>query len=588
VGEPRLGGGGGCVGRLEEALRSRLGDSLRGVEALAPGKAVFYVDREALPKAVSYVLSELGGRLATVVGSDERSLHGHYVVYYPIAMDFTDEFRVDGGSKCWAVIASLIPPEDPSFPSVTPESPAANWGEREVRDLLGLKPVGHPDPRRLVLPDDWPDGLYPLREDMDYSYRPPPKACPTYTFQPSRRVVEGSSIVELPVGPIHPASDEPGQFRLYVDGEEVVDFDYRLFHVHRGVEKLGVSRMTYNQIPFLAERICGICGYSHSCCYCQAVEEAFGIEVPERAEFIRSVMLEIERIHSHLLIVGLGLHLAAFDWGFMQLFRVRERIMDLAEVLTGNRKTYGMNVVGGVRRDFTKDRIAKAFKVLKEFRRDYLEVLNIILSNRSVLDRLESIGILEPGVARDLGVLGPTARGSGLAIDVRADHPYAAYKHLPLEVIVEDGCDVLARHAVRLKEALHSVELIEHALDSMPGGPVLAERVEPVPHVRGLSSIEAPRGETFHFILSGRYSRLIRWKVRAPTYNNWAAMPHMCRGYTVADIPLILTSIDPCYSCTERALVVDVRSGARRLLSWRELTALSRRASKAGRASGVV
>ncbi len=578
---------GDCVDRVAEALRSRLGEAFRGVERVGPGKAVIYVSREALPKAISYVLGVLGGRLATVVGSDERSLCGHYVVYYPIALDFTEEFVVESVGKCWAVIASLIPPEDPRFPSVTPESPAANWGEREVRDLLGLEPVGHPDPRRLVLPDDWPDGVYPLREDMDYTYRPPPRGRPTYEFQPSRRVVEGSSVVELPVGPIHPASDEPGQFRLYVDGEEVVDFDYRLFHVHRGVEKLGVSRMTYNQIPFLAERICGICGYSHSCCYCQAVEEAFGVEVPERAEYIRSVMLEIERIHSHLLIVGLGLHLAAFDWGFMQLFRVRERIMDLAEVLTGNRKTYGMNIVGGVRRDFTRDRIEKAVKVLKEFRREYLEVLNIILSNRSVLDRLDSIGVLEPGVARDLGVLGPTARGSGLRIDVRVDHPYAAYRSLPLEVVVESGCDVLARHAVRLKEVLVSLDIVEHALDSIPKGPILAERVEPAPHVRGLSSIEAPRGETFHFILSGKYSRLIRWKVRAPTYNNWSAMPHMCRGYTVADVPLILTSIDPCYSCTERALVIDVRSGVKHLISWSELTHLSRKASKCRYPTGV-
>ncbi len=511
---------------------------------------------------------ELGGRLATVVGSDERSLRGQYVVYYPLAMDFTGE--VGDGSKCWVVIASLIPPEDPRYPSVTNDVPAANWAEREARDLLGLEPQGHPDPRRLVLPDDWPDNVYPLREDMDYRYSPKGELR-SYEFQPSIRVSRGAELIELPVGPIHPASDEPGQFRVYVDGEEVVDFDYRLFHIHRGIEKLGVSRMTYNQVPFLAERICGICGYAHSCCYCQAVEDAFKVEVPERAEYIRSVMLEIERVHSHMLIVGLGLHLAAFDWGFMQLFKARERVMDLAEVLTGNRKTYGMNVVGGVRRDFTADRVRKALEIIRRVRREYREVLDVILSNRSVVDRLSSIGILERDVARALGVLGPTARGSGLKIDVRRDHPYAAYRELPLEVKVRSEGDVLSRHLVRLEEVFNSLDMIEHALDRLPGGPVMAEKVEPVPHVRNLSSVEAPRGETFHFIVTGKYSMLIRWKVRAPTYNNWSAMPHMCRGYTLADIPLILTSIDPCYSCTERALIINVRNGSVKRVSWSEL-----------------
>ncbi len=557
------------VARVEEEF----GESVEKIEKLGEGKVIVYVSRESLPKVVSYVFWELGGRLATVVGSDERRLHSHFVVYYPLAMDFID----DGYSgKCWIIVASVIPGDDPRFPSVTKDIPAANWAEREIRDLLGLEPVGHPDPRRLVLPDDWPDGVYPLREEMDYTYSPPSKERP-YTFQPSERIVKGTEVIELPIGPIHPASDEPGQFRVYVDGEEVVDFDYRLFHIHRGIEKLGVSRMTYNQVPFLAERICGICGYSHSCCYCQAVEEAFKVDVPERAEYIRSVMLEIERVHSHMLIVGLGLHLAAFDWGFMQLFKARERIMDLAEILTGNRKTYGMNVVGGVRRDFIKDRIGKAMDIVRDVRKRYREIVDIILSNRSVINRFSSIGILESNVARSLGVLGPTARASGLRIDVRKDHPYAAYRNLPLEVKVRDEGDVLSRHLVRLEEVFNSLDMIEHALDRLPGGPILAEKVEPIPHVRSFSSIEAPRGENFHFIVTGMHSMLIRWKVRAPTYNNWSAMPHMCRGYTLADIPLILTSIDPCYSCTERVMVVNVKKRTRRMMRWDELIHKSRK-----------
>jgi len=545
--------------------------TVKEVNIVEPTKAYVEVSRERIADAVEAAYWALGGYLSTMAGVDMRPIEGGFRVYYVISVEEGIE-----GEKLWLIIWCRVPWHDPRYPSATPRVPAANWYEREARDLLGLEPVGHPDPRRLVLPDDWPDGIYPLRNDFEFFERPP-RAPRRYEFRPE--VVEGEGVVQVSVGPIHPAADEPGHFRLFVDGERIVDVDYRLFFVHRGIEKLGSSRLTYNQVPFIAERICGICGYAHACCYCQAVEEALHVDVPERAEYIRTILLEVERLHSHLLNLGLACHLAAFDWGFMELFRIRELAMKMAEILTGSRKTYGMNVVGGVRRDIPKDRAKKVLELVKQLRAEYTKVLDIVSSNRLLLGRCENVGVLPRDVARALSVVGPTARGSGLPRDTRYDHPYAAYKYIGVKPITESGGDIWSRLLVRAKEVLQSMEIIEQALDAMPTGPIMAEEVEPIDMAHGVSAVEAPRGEDVHFVITRRDSRVFRWRVRASTYNNWPAIPHMSRGYTVADFPLIVASIDPCYSCTERVVIIDVKRGSRVETSYEYLKHLCRKES---------
>ncbi len=211
------------------------------------------------------------------------------------------------------MIRALIPPHQPEFPAVSPRVPAAAWYEREVRDMFGIQPVGMQDKRRLVLPDDWPADLHPcarMRWIIASDPRRPPKRRRT-----SSCTVEGDGLVEMPLGPLHMTSDEPGHFRLYMDGEHIVDADYRLFYVHRGMEKLAESRMNYDQVTFLTDRICGICGYAHSVAYSNSVERALGIEVPERAQYIRTILLEVERLHSHLLEPGTGLPLRRLRYG---------------------------------------------------------------------------------------------------------------------------------------------------------------------------------------------------------------------------------------------------------------------------------
>lgn len=328
--------GAAYVARLREQFPTAILDE----EWQTPDQLTITIKLNSLPDVVEHLYYQQGGWLSVLFGNDERSLNGYFAIYYVLSMEGREQYGIDTGKKygdkCWVIVKALISPERPEFPSVTPRVPAAVWGEREVRDMYGLQPVGLPDERRLVLPDDWPDDLYPLRKDtMDYRQRPTPTSN-TETYQFENEADSSSRVV--PIGPMHITSDEPGHFRLFVDGEDIIDADYRLFYVHRGMEKLAETRMGYNDVTFLSDRICGICGFTHSVAYTSSIENALGIIVPPRAQMIRTILLEVERLHSHLLNIGLSCHFVGFDTGFMQFFRVREKAMTIAEMLTGARK----------------------------------------------------------------------------------------------------------------------------------------------------------------------------------------------------------------------------------------------------------
>ncbi|MDP5240896.1 hydrogenase large subunit [Uliginosibacterium sp. 31-16] len=518
------------------------------------------VKPDALPEVVSWLYYDQGGWLSVLFGNDERTLNGSFAVYYVLSME--------KDVKCWVTVRTLVDPVTQEYPSVTPKVPAAVWGEREVRDMYGLRPVGLPDERRLVLPDDWPEDLYPLRKDtMGYNQRPAPTTdTETYQF-----VNDGGESRVVPLGPLHITSDEPGHFRLFVDGEDIVDADYRMFYVHRGMEKLAETRMGYDEVTFLADRVCGICGFTHSVAYASSVENALGIVVPPRAQAIRSIFLEVERLHSHLLNIGLASHFVGFDTGFMQFFRVREKAMTMAELLTGARKTYGMNVIGGVRRDILKDERAKTLKLCAELRAEVTPLVEMLMETPNLKQRTQGVGRLDPKVARDFSPVGPAIRGSGFARDIRVDHPYAAYADMPFGLHVLDGCDVLSRVLVRVKEFYDSLAIIEHALHNMPEGPLLIEGFAYTPHKFALGYAEAPRGEDIHWSMLGDNQKLFRWRCRAPTYANWPPLRYMLRGNTVSDAPLIVASIDPCYSCTDRVTLIDVKKQKATTVPYQEI-----------------
>lgn len=519
------------------------------------------VKPDSLPDIVALLYYGHGGWLSVVVGNDERPLNGAFAVYYVLSME--------GADKCHVVVRVAVPADTLEYPSVTPRVPAAVWGEREVRDMFGLRPVGLPDERRLVLPDDWPDNLYPLRKDsMDYRLRPPPTTeTETYPFVNDSPV----ETTVVPLGPLHITSDEPGHFRLFVDGEDIIDADYRMFYVHRGMEKVAETRMGYNEVTFLADRVCGICGYAHSVAYASSVENALGIVVPERAQAIRAILLECERMHSHLLNLGLVCHFIGFDTGFMQFFRVREKAMMMAELLTGGRKTYAINLIGGVRRDILGDQQSKTRALIAELRDDITRLVEVLLSTANVSGRVTGVGRLDPQVARDFSPVGPVVRGSGFRRDTRADHAFAGYRMIDVPVHVQEGCDVLARTLVRVSEVFDSLGFIEQLLDKAPGGPVLTENFTYQPHKFALGFTEAPRGEDIHWTMTGDNQKLYRWRCRASTYNNWPVLRYMLRGNTISDAPLIVGSIDPCYSCTDRVTVVDVRKQRATTVDYKEL-----------------
>ncbi len=393
----------------------------------------------------------------------------------------------------------------------------------------------------------------------------------------------------IPIGPIHPAVHEAIRLDVSVEGEEIVDVDVVVGQVHRGIEWIGMNRNNPVQSIYLAERVCGICSTSHPFAFVQAVERATGIEVPERAEYIRVIIAEMERIHSHLLWAGVAAHEIGFDSVFYLAWRVREEVMDLMEYITGNRNSKAMFQIGGVRRDITEEQSPRIRKSLEYYKSVFNQLKTVFLEDITVRMRTRNVGILKTEDALRLTAAGPTARASGVPKDVRQDEAYGAYADLDIKAISPDVLtgtvvgDVYDRIVVRLLEVKQSVEIIERCLSQMPPGDILTE-----PKIakllatlkkaegEGVGRHEAPRGEVVHYVrLQAGQETLTNWKIRAPTYANLVSIPTILIGGQIADVPIAFASIDPCISCTNRAIVVDTRTKRKSVLTDKELHDLS-------------
>ncbi len=314
------------------------------------------------------------------------------------------------------------------------------------------------------------------------------------------------------------------------------------------------------------------------------MEYAAGLKISRRAEFIRTIMLEIERIHSHLLWLGIAGHLIGFDTVFMQAWRVREAMMWYGEKLTGNRKTYGMIVAGGVRRDITPELGDELLGILKTIEKELITIHKAIVGDGSIHRRTKGVGCITKQETELWSLVGPVARARGVDIDVRRDHPYAAYDEIQFDVPVVDSCDVWGTVVVRILETFESIKIIRQALDKMPGGPILTEFSEEITPLRhAISAVEAPRGEAVHYLITGEENRPERWRVRAPTYPNLQGVPAMLLNDQFADLPIIIGSIDPCFSCTDRVVKVDIRTGEKSHLTKMDLEKISRATKFAGR-----
>ena len=376
---------------------------------------------------------------------------------------------------------------------------------------------------------------------------------------------------KIPLGPQHPALKEPESFSIALKGEKILGVDIRLGYNHRGIEKACEER-TFLQDIYLLERICGICSHSHSTAFVQAVEELAGLIVPKRALYIRTLVAELERIHSHFLWLGVAGHEIGFDTLLMYTWRDREIVMDILAQLTGNRVNYGLNTIGGVRRDMTRQHgvdILAAMDTLEERTKYYIKIAT---EETTVIKRLSGVGVISKEDAMRLGAVGPTARASGVDRDIRRDDPYAAYQEIDFKVITDNHCDVYGRTVVRLKELLEAYHIIRQVVKNMPDGPLTVRAPRKIPAGEVLSRYEAPRGEDIHYVKSNGGEKPERVKVRAPTLANIQTVRHMLRDRFLADMPIVVAAIDPCFSCTDRAIgITRSRKEDKEIMDWESL-----------------
>jgi len=518
---------------LQESFSGRF----TAVQIPRANEAYFHGPMEVVAGFCAQLYRKWDGRLVSLFADDARATEGVFHLYYVIALDAAHGFFI---------LRVPVPANKPEFPSLTDAIHAVNWQEREVQDLFGLKLLGHPNPRRCALHDDWPE-VYPLRKDFELRTVLPP-------FQGERhkmRTVEGEGVFQVPVGPVHAGIIEPGHFLFSVAGEPVLYLQLRMFYTHKGTEKLFESLPVTHGVR-LAESISGDSAFAHATAFCHAIERAAGVEAPPRARALRTICLELERLYNHLGDVGAICTDVAFTTANMHMMRCKERVLRLNEQLTGNRFLRGMACLGGVRFDFDAAQRTALGQLLDELAPECESLFELIRESSGLRDRLETTGILKPEVARDLGVVGLAGRASGVDRDLRRDFPHDFYDQVSFTVSVQTEGDVQRRLVVRREEVFQSFAIIRQTLEKMPDGP-LQTKVGELPADRiALGYAEGWRGEIFHWIRTAPGGRLARCKVKDPSLQNWPALTEAILGNIVPDFPVVNKSFNLSYSGTDR------------------------------------
>ena len=376
--------------------------------------------------------------------------------------------------------------------------------------------------------------------------------------------------IVVPIGPHHPALKEPVNFKVIADGELIVRLELDISYNHRGIEKAAESRDFIKVVPLL-ERVCGICSHSHTTTFVKGIEEAMKLTIPKRTQYLRTVVAELERMHSHLLWLGVAAHEIGFNTLFMWTWRDREAVQDSLEELTGNRVNYGINEVGGVRRDISDREAVRVLDRLPLLEDRIAKYREMVAHEPTTLARFRGVGRLTRTEALSYGTVGPTARASGVEYDIRRDDPYLAYEEMPWEVVTDTHGDVFGRTLVRIGELLESLKIVRYGLENMPGGPVTVPAPRGGPRAEILSRYEAPRGELAHFMRTNNTDKVERLDIRTPTLANWTSVAVSLVGQNLADIPVVVAAIDPCLSCTSRVTIVDREERETKTLTWEEL-----------------
>ncbi len=490
-----------------------------------------------VPPVAAALRADHSARLLSVFAEDRTAAEDVFHIYYVFERP---------GEPCYLILRGRIPASDPRFPSLAPELPAVNWQEREIQDWFGIEAEGHPNPRRVALHDHWPD-VHPLLKTFPLDAVLPPFEGEAHIYRPTL----GEGVFQVPVGPVHAGIIEPGHFNFAVAGEPILYLQLRMFYTHKGTEKLFES-VPLAKAVFLAESVSGDSACSHATAFCQAVEKAADTAVPFRAEVMRTVLLELERIYNHIADIGA----IAMDVGFAianyHAGRIREKILRINERLTGNRLLRGMVCIGGVRRNWQAGHMGALDETLAQVDAEFRELVTLVKSSDSTLDRLQRTGILTPEKAAALGIVGPGGRASGVNVDVRRDHPYAAYPHVSWRVPVYEDGDVLHRLQVRIEEIPESLSIIKAASANLPDGPYRTEVGTIEPGRFALSAVEGWRGEIMWWVRTGPGNRIERCKIKDPSLNNWPALVEAVQGNIIADFPVINKSFNLSYSGTDR------------------------------------
>ncbi len=484
----------------------------------------------------------MGGRLMSLFASDERSATGRFVVHHVWSLP---EHRT------FLHIASPIDPATPSYPSIAAKYPAANWFEREVMDFFGLVAEGHPNPARVALHDDWPDGVWPLRKDF-----PDDRVVPRVpgAFHPFRPVT-GEGVFQVPVGPVHAGIIEPGHFRFGVAGEPILYLQLRLFYVHKGTEKR-FERLPWRHGLFLAESVSGDTSVGHALAYAHAIERLAGIDVPPRARALRVVLLELERMYNHTADIGGVATDVAFTVAASRAQALRERLLRLQDELFRTRLMRGAVALGGLKHDVLPQGLDALRKHLDGFEKEFDDLFTSLIDSGTFTDRVDGTGILSPQAARDLGIVGTAARASGLDMDLRRDHPHDAYEQVRFEVPVEEGGDVRARLMVRAREVEQSLSILRQVIDAIPprfeAAPA-AELPQQLPaRASALGWVEGWRGPCTHWVATDERGDIARVKVTDASSLNWPAIIQAAPGNIVPDFPVINKSFNFSYSGNDR------------------------------------
>ena len=518
-------------------LTKRFGAQIEETRVAQENEIYLHTKMDAVSSLCAYFYRKWNGRLVNLFADDALAEVKTFFVYYVFALDDVGGFFI---------LRIPILPEKPELASLTNALPSVNWQEREIQDLFGIKLTGHPNPRRCALHDDWPD-VHPLRKDFDLHATLPPFVGERHQF----RQVEGEGVFQVPVGPVHAGTIEPGHFLFSVAGEPILYLQIRLFYTHKGTEKI------FENIPIehgvrLAESISGDSSFAHATAFCHAIERIAHADVPARALALRTICLELERLYNHIADIGAIATDVAFVVANAHAMRLKEFVLRTNEQLTGNRLLRGMACLGGVRFDFDAEQISALKIFLDKLTPQFESLIELIQASASTRDRLETTGILTPQIARDLGIVGIGGRASGFHHDLRRDFPHCAYGGIKINVPVYTAGDVLHRMQVRIDEVRDSIRIVRELLSNLPDGDVRKKIGEIPANQIALGYVEGWRGEIFHWIRTASGNRLARCKIKDPSLQNWPAMTEAVQGNIIPDFPVINKSFNLSYSGTDR------------------------------------